>query len=321
MDTQIFTLNAVEEQVTRDQISLFIQNQSPTTKIALVTSGGTTVPLEQKTVRFIDNFSTGGRGAALTEYLLLEGYAVIFLSRKGSLYPFVRQLSSNDPDSVLRSLASDPTEYLNKTQEIASIIQKATDNGNRLLNIGFTSIIEYLGLLKISCEMLSQIGNKSMVILAAAVSDFYIPFDEMSKDKIQSSSSNNGLNISLKNVPKMLGLMKSIWCPNAMVVSFKLETNENILLAKATQSLRNYKVDVVVANNIADYKQRATLVRIDPAASEQAVVLSEAIVGTETEPIRVEGVLTEKLTVDDHQTVDRALCTALIAIHTNFQEN
>ena len=31
--------------------------------LAVVTSGGTTVPLEQRTVRFIDNFSTGTRGA------------------------------------------------------------------------------------------------------------------------------------------------------------------------------------------------------------------------------------------------------------------
>ena len=33
-------------------------------RIACVTSGGTTVPLERNTVRFIDNFSTGNRGAA-----------------------------------------------------------------------------------------------------------------------------------------------------------------------------------------------------------------------------------------------------------------
>ena len=32
--------------------------------VALVTSGGTTVPLERRTVRFIDNFSSGNRGAA-----------------------------------------------------------------------------------------------------------------------------------------------------------------------------------------------------------------------------------------------------------------
>ena len=31
--------------------------------LVLITSGGTTVPLEAKTVRFIDNFSSGSRGA------------------------------------------------------------------------------------------------------------------------------------------------------------------------------------------------------------------------------------------------------------------
>ena len=39
-------------------------------KVMIVTSGGTTVPLEKNTVRFIDNFSTGTRGATSAEYSL-----------------------------------------------------------------------------------------------------------------------------------------------------------------------------------------------------------------------------------------------------------
>jgi hypothetical protein len=38
--------------------------------IAVVTSGGTTVPLERRCVRFIDNFSSGQRGALSTEQFL-----------------------------------------------------------------------------------------------------------------------------------------------------------------------------------------------------------------------------------------------------------
>ena len=34
-------------------------------KVVLVTSGGTTVPLEKNMVRFLDNFSAGTRGACL----------------------------------------------------------------------------------------------------------------------------------------------------------------------------------------------------------------------------------------------------------------
>jgi phosphopantothenate---cysteine ligase (ATP) len=36
-------------------------------EIVLVTSGGTAVPLEKQTVRFLDNFSTGNRGALSSE--------------------------------------------------------------------------------------------------------------------------------------------------------------------------------------------------------------------------------------------------------------
>ena len=38
----------------------------------VITSGGTTVPLEKNTVRFIDNFSTGTRGATSAEYRFPE---------------------------------------------------------------------------------------------------------------------------------------------------------------------------------------------------------------------------------------------------------
>ena len=75
-----------------------------------ITSGGTTVPLEQRCVRYIDNFASGQRGAAATEYththtapssfcchrpawcselsvvkcryFLKAGYAVIFIYRR-----------------------------------------------------------------------------------------------------------------------------------------------------------------------------------------------------------------------------------------------
>lgn len=35
--------------------------------VVLVTSGGTTVPLERKMIRFLDNFSAGSRGAISAE--------------------------------------------------------------------------------------------------------------------------------------------------------------------------------------------------------------------------------------------------------------
>jgi phosphopantothenate-cysteine ligase len=61
-------------------------------KIVCVTSGGTKVPLERNTVRFIDNFSSGSRGAYSAECFLAKGYRVIFLYRKGSIFPFTKSL-------------------------------------------------------------------------------------------------------------------------------------------------------------------------------------------------------------------------------------
>ena len=53
-----------------------------------------------------------------------------------------------------------------------------------------------------------------------------------------------------------------------MVVSFKLETNGNVLAAKAALAMNKYAVDAVVANRLADYRRRVWLVRrlagVDP---------------------------------------------------------
>ncbi|KAL7487931.1 hypothetical protein ACHAW6_013501 [Cyclotella cf. meneghiniana] len=58
--------------------------------VALVTSGGTAADLELNAVRFIDNFSTGLRGACAVEQFLKRGYAVLHLKRVGSVSPFGR---------------------------------------------------------------------------------------------------------------------------------------------------------------------------------------------------------------------------------------
>lgn len=51
-----------------------------------------------------------------------------------------------------------------------------------------------------------------------------------------------GIEFSL--VPKMLRPLANIWSPAAYIVSFKLETDEGILLPKARQALETYQHDV-----------------------------------------------------------------------------
>ena len=70
--------------------------QRSSVPVALVTSGGTTIPFEQNMVRFIDNFSAGTRGSSSAEYFLKKGYAVIFLHRASSLKPFARHLTTEN---------------------------------------------------------------------------------------------------------------------------------------------------------------------------------------------------------------------------------
>lgn len=67
----------------------------------------------------------------------------------------------------------------------------------------------------------------------------------MAQHKIQSST---GLTLELQQVPKMLDKLVNEWAPRAFVVSFKLETDESILFAKAWGAIEKYNVHLVVAN-------------------------------------------------------------------------
>lgn len=70
--------------------------------IVLVTSGGTSVPLEKNTVRSIENFSTGTRGAISVEHFLMncDRVNVIYFHRNGCKRPFVSRINL---DSLINS--------------------------------------------------------------------------------------------------------------------------------------------------------------------------------------------------------------------------
>ena len=168
--------------------------------IALVTSGGTTVPLESRTVRFIDNFSSGSRGSASAEYFLRSGYAVLYLYRHNSLRPFDRHFTSLSPLDILEPTSlTVKAVYRSKLSEIVSLKEKY---GKLLCHCEFISVTDYLTLLKSSCLHLNSFGKRAVIYLAAAVSDFYISPDELPEHKIQSSD--GPMNLSLHLVPKML---------------------------------------------------------------------------------------------------------------------
>lgn len=272
-------------------------------RLVLVTSGGTTVPLENQTVRFIDNFSAGTRGATSAEYFLQEGYAVIFLHRQFSLLPYSRHYSHStncfldfmDEGAPSSSYGSGSEgdhgpivvrgEYQDQMRDVLRRYRYAKEN-NRLLLIPYTTIAEYLFELRSLAKLMHPLGSKAMFYLAAAVSDFFIPRDRMAEHKIQSSEvskesqqeskdeseeedereqkdqqQSKKLVINLDPVPKFLHRLVDGWAPNgSMIVSFKLETDPNLLVHKAQTALQRYAHHLVIGNLLSTRKWEVVFV-------------------------------------------------------------
>lgn len=259
-----------DRSVISKKLKEFIEQNSPASgsensgrRIVCVTSGGTTVPLEQRCVRYIDNFSSGHRGAASTEYFLKAGYAVIFLHRRGTCQPYCRSLPD---DPLLECFESIDGSNIQVQQSQAEAVKKAITNyhaaveAGHLLKLQFTTIFENLQLLHMIAIELRNLGPHVMFYLAAAVSDFYVPWASMVEHKIQSAS--GPLDMRLAQVPKMLSVLRKDWAPLAFCVSFKLETDSKILLEKAAAALRKYNMHAVVANELATRKEEVTLVTL-----------------------------------------------------------
>lgn len=258
------------------------RHASASRRVALVTSGGTTVPLENQTVRFIDNFSAGTRGATSAEYFLSAGYAVIFLHRQFSLLPYSRHYSHSTNcflDFMTLNSAGEVVvegEYQAQMAEVLQRYQKAKREGALLL-VPFTTVNEYLWHLRAFAMEMQPLGAGALFYLAAAVSDFFVPADRMAEHKIQSSadfaskpgdqpqqkgdltngaatapaaqmSTSGALQISLDPVPKFLKLLVDRWAPHAMIISFKLETDPALLSIKSRTALEKYAHHLVIGN-------------------------------------------------------------------------
>lgn len=129
--------------------------------VVLITSGGTKVPLESRTVRFLDNFSSGRRGASSAEYFLSQGYAVIFLHRHRSLYPYTRLYTGvNLLDCLTLEGGGLVTVNQRKLPNITKVLKRYQEvrSAGLLLPVEFSTLSEYLHLLKAAAQALSSIG-------------------------------------------------------------------------------------------------------------------------------------------------------------------
>ncbi|KAI9808632.1 MAG: hypothetical protein M1825_003783 [Sarcosagium campestre] len=261
-------------------------------KVVLVTSGGTTVPLENQTVRFIDNFSAGTRGATSAEYFLAAGYAVIFMHRQFSLLPYSRHYS-HSTNCFLDFLSEGANgavvaneEYRDEMLSVLRQYKRAREE-NMLLLLPFVTVTDYVWELREIAKLMRPLGASGLFYLAAAVSDFFIPKDRMAEHKIQSSEPAAGqtnagqtgavgeattatrrgkkLVVDLDPVPKFLKRLVDGWAPLGMIVSFKLETDPSILVDKARASLVRYAHHLVIGNLLSTRKWEVVFIAPDAA--------------------------------------------------------
>ncbi|NWH42117.1 PPCS ligase, partial [Chloropsis hardwickii] len=248
-------------------------------RVALVTSGGTQVPLEARAVRFLENFSSGRRGAASAERLVRAGYAVCFLHRARSAFPWARALPPHGPAllDALRLTPGPPPGVAAAPAALPALLpalreyQSATEAG-ALLAIEFTGLAEYLALLRAAARALAPLGTRGTGGSRGepgrrdgAVTGSWGTGQERTEPP-------GGSPITMKMVPKMLSPLVRDWAPEAYVISFKLETDPQILLDKSRQALEKYRHQVVVANVL---ESRRTSVIIVTRDSQTPLSLSD----------------------------------------------
>lgn len=255
-----FFANSIEPKNLEDErsrVKSFLERHAGK-RVAFVTSGGTTVPLEKNTVRFIDNFSGGMRGSISAETFLEQGYVVIFMHRKGSMQPFLRWLQDDHLLDQFEATDDGRVVLSQHSQHVAQAIVSNHRYKDQLLKMTFVSVHDYLFLFRCVSQLLNSAHHNALIYACAAVSDFYIPHSRMEQHKIQSQGGNGQLIVALDGVPKLLGQLRQ-WCPDAFVVTFKLETDPNLLKEKVQKSIASYGQDVVVGNVLATHRTHVTL--------------------------------------------------------------
>ncbi|CAI7566387.1 unnamed protein product [Penicillium crustosum] len=278
------------EALARAFINLHVEENR---RVVLVTSGGTTVPLEAQTVRFIDNFSAGTRGATSAEYFLEQGllpYSRHYSHSTNCFLDFMDEApASADSSNPGHGPIMVRDEYQDQMRSVLRKYRYAKQN-NRLLLLPFTTVSEYMFELRSIAKLMRPLGPNALFYLAAAVSDFFIPRSRMAEHKIQSgdlpphmrgsavsadeiytgeneekpSSNSRKLVVNLDPVPKFLHQLVDGWAPEgSMVVSFKLETDPSLLVYKARTALQRYSHHLVIGNLLSTRKWEVVFITPD----------------------------------------------------------
>ena len=93
------------------------------------------------------------------------------------------------------------------------------------------------------------------------MSDFFVPAADLSEHKIQSRDS-GALALNLTPTPKIVPLLSREWAPLALIVTFKLETDPSLIIAKAKRAFLDTGPNhrVVIANLLKEVRHKVTLI-------------------------------------------------------------
>jgi phosphopantothenate---cysteine ligase (CTP) len=220
----------------------------------LITSGGTKIPID--TVRDITNMSTGTFGTKIATELLRLGHEVIFVRAKGSKSPlrFTVDFNGNGMTTdEFNALKEEREKWMFRYTEFE---YKTFEQYERALQYAVTG------------------ENPAVVVLAAAVSDYYVPNPMQGKLR-----SNDMLTLKLESLPKLINKVKGVWAPDVKLVGFKLlvgSTRSQLMLA-AEKSCEENKCDMVVANDLEDIKfNRHKVILMFPRAVPQTYETNES---------------------------------------------
>ncbi|CAL5418493.1 unnamed protein product [Camellia sinensis] len=219
-----------------------------TGRVVCVASGGTTVPLEKRCSCRECRASYEGVPASHFVDLFRKIHCLNVLRSARSL--IFKMLHQSHSEAVKRAIS----EHCGAVE------------GGLLLKLPFTSIFDYLQILQLIAMSMRNLETHTMFCLAAAASNFYVPWNSMNlvldifwwrfmktcysclerkevdnscrevEHKLQSGS--GPLDMQLVQVPKTFSVLRNDWAPMAFFISFK----------KADMALKKHKMHVVVAN-------------------------------------------------------------------------
>ncbi|CAG8443000.1 814_t:CDS:2 [Ambispora leptoticha] len=186
-------------------------------------------------------------------YFLEAGYAVIFMHRKYSLQPYNRHFSQYSALDLME-LKSDGSICVSPAHmdKIKNALAKYQEFKRKemILMIDFLTVNDYLFLLRSVTQAMNQLKRCALYYLAAAA-----------EHKIQSGA--GPMTLKMDQVPKFLRPLVSNWAPQGYTVSFKLETEPDLLIPKSRQALLRYGHQIVIGNLLTKRKSEVNLITHD----------------------------------------------------------